>query len=204
MSDIISENISKNIFKKNKRGHKESCVWDHFNKESIEDFAKAVFKKCQILISFFKNSYHAGVTLQEDIINSFIKDGGLKTSVKTRWSTAWDCCNSIIRLKNSLKNVFKNQSEIFQDALNIKNILRNQQFCMKIWKNFGKNTNSCKILLIQFRKYSEKTEPYNMEYIENHDTPEIWWTTCKQSDNYIQKLALKMFVIVPYQAACER
>ncbi|CAG8784834.1 10839_t:CDS:2, partial [Racocetra fulgida] len=70
-------------------------------------FAKAIFKKCQALITFFKNSYHAGAALQEDIINSFIKGGGLKTSV------------------------LENQSEIFQDALNIKNILRNYQF----WQN---------------------------------------------------------------------
>ena len=69
------------------------------------DFAKNVFTKCQNLITFFKTSYHAGAALQEDIINSFIKGGELKTSVKTRWFTAWNCCNSIIGLENSLKNV---------------------------------------------------------------------------------------------------
>lgn len=85
------------------------CIAHHINLITSHiiklDFAKGVFKKCQMLISFFKNSYRAGAALQEDIINSFIKGGGLKTSVKTRWSTAWDCCNSIIRLENSLKNV---------------------------------------------------------------------------------------------------
>ncbi|CAG8817556.1 8260_t:CDS:2, partial [Cetraspora pellucida] len=85
------------------------CIAHHINLITSHiiklDFAKGVFKKCQILISFFKNSYHAGAALQEDIVNSFIKDGGLKTLVKTRWSTAWNCCNSIIRLENSLKNI---------------------------------------------------------------------------------------------------
>ncbi|RIB06628.1 ribonuclease H-like domain-containing protein [Gigaspora rosea] len=92
------------------------------------DFAKNVFTKCQNLITFFKTSYRAGAALQEDIINSFIKGGGLKISVKTRWFTAWNCCNSIIRLENSLKNVLENQPEIFQNALSLKNILHNCQF----------------------------------------------------------------------------
>jgi hypothetical protein len=57
------------------------------------------------IITFFKTSYRTGANLQEDIIQSLIEGGGLKTSVKTRWSTAWDCCDSIIRLENNLKNV---------------------------------------------------------------------------------------------------
>ena len=76
------------------------CIAHHINLITSNiiklDFAKLVFKKCQAIISFFKTSYCTGVALRENIINSFIKDRGLKTSVKTRWSTAWDCCNSII------------------------------------------------------------------------------------------------------------
>ena len=69
------------------------------------DFAKNILKKCQAIISFFKASHRAGAALQDDIISSLTKGGGLKTSVKTRWSTAWDCCDSVIRLENSLKHV---------------------------------------------------------------------------------------------------
>ena len=82
------------------------CMAHHVNLITSDiiklDFAKNIIKKCQTIISFFKTSYRAGVRLQED---SLTEGGGLKTSVKTRWSTAWDCCNSIIRLENSLKNV---------------------------------------------------------------------------------------------------
>jgi len=85
------------------------CIAHHINLITSHiiklDFAKSVFKKCQTIITFFKTFYHAGAALQEDIIDSFIKGRGLKTSVKTRWFTAWNCCNSIIRLENSLKNV---------------------------------------------------------------------------------------------------
>ena len=69
------------------------------------DFAKKVFKKCQAIISFFRTSHCAGAALQEDIIESLTGVRGLKTSVKTRWSTAWDCYDSIIRLENNLKRV---------------------------------------------------------------------------------------------------
>ena len=77
---------------------------------------------------------------------------------------------------------------------------------MKIWSKFGNDSTSCKILLSQIRKYSEYKAPYDMDYIDEHeslDTPELWWTTCQQPNNYIQQLALKLFAITPHQAACE-
>lgn len=85
------------------------CMAHHLNLITADiiklDFAKDTLKKCQTIITFFKTSYCAGASLQEDIIQSLTGGGGLKTSVKTRWSTAWDCCDSIIRLENSLKHV---------------------------------------------------------------------------------------------------
>jgi hypothetical protein len=85
------------------------CMAHHVNLITNDiiklNFAKNTFKKCQIIITFFKTSYRANAQLQEDISLSFTKGGGLKTSTKTRWSTAWDCCDSIIRLENNLKNV---------------------------------------------------------------------------------------------------
>jgi hypothetical protein len=85
-----------------------------------------------------------------------------------------------------------------------------RQMClntMKIWSKFGNNSMSCKILLSQLRQYSENKPPYDMDYIDEYDfldTPELWWTTCRQPNNYIQQLALKLFAITPHQAACER
>ena len=85
------------------------CMAHHLNLITTDiiklDFAKNVFKKCQAIISFFKSSHCAGSALQDDIIKSLTKGGGLKTSVKTRWSTAWNCCDSILRLENNLKHV---------------------------------------------------------------------------------------------------
>ena len=85
------------------------CMAHHLNLITTDiiklDFSKNTFKKCQAIISFFKVLYHSGAALEEDLIKSLTEGDGLKTSVKTRWSTAWDCCNSIIRLENSLKQV---------------------------------------------------------------------------------------------------
>ncbi|CAB5317829.1 unnamed protein product [Rhizophagus irregularis] len=241
--------------------------------------------------------------LQKDIIQTLTEEGGLKTSVKTRWSTAWTCCDSIIRLENNLKNVLETQTEIFINAIAIKNLLRNRQFfqdveqlhtilapakkaiqaveanssnmasiflqliqmaveikkisnyfdpnfkkncinifnkrwaqfdtdtylvafflhpryrdkkfqdstfrqmaltAMKIWSKFGSDKRSCKILLSQLRSYGDNEPPYDMEYTDEYDTPELWWSTCRQPNNYIQKLALKLFAITPHQAACEQ
>ncbi|CAB5360397.1 unnamed protein product [Rhizophagus irregularis] len=108
------------------------CMAHHLNLVSSDiiklDFAKNTLKKCQSIITFFKTSYRAGANLQKDIIQTLTEGGGLKTSVKTRWSTAWTCCDSIIRLENNLKNVLETQTEIFINAIAIKNLLRNCQF----------------------------------------------------------------------------
>jgi hypothetical protein len=37
-----------------------------------------------------------------------VKGGGLKSYVKTRWSTAFDCANSILSCENILKDVILN------------------------------------------------------------------------------------------------
>ncbi|CAG8770997.1 20948_t:CDS:1, partial [Rhizophagus irregularis] len=41
------------------------------------------------------------------------------------------------------------------------------------------------------------------EYTNDYDISEIWWPTCQQLDNYIQKLVLKIFAITSYQPVCE-
>jgi hypothetical protein len=68
-------------------------------------FAKEVIGKCTKIIKFFKNAHQAGEVLRDEIKNNLIEGGGLKTYVKTRWSTAWDCTESILRCEQIFKNV---------------------------------------------------------------------------------------------------
>ena len=65
-------------------------------------------------------------------------------------------------------------------------------------------SNSYAKLVTQMWHYLLQKEPYKHEFVENIDTVHIWWETCHQSKNYIQKLALKILSIIPQNASSER
>lgn len=85
------------------------CIAHHINlitKDIVSiGWAKNTLKKCQQIVSFFHNAHRAGEALRDEIISSFSIGGNLKSSVKTRWSTVWDVCESVLRLENSIKLV---------------------------------------------------------------------------------------------------
>jgi hypothetical protein len=84
------------------------CIAHHVNLVSTDicktTFAKEIISKCQKIVKYFKQSHQAGGELRSKITNE-IKGGGLKTYVVTRWTTAWDCTDSILRLEQLFKNV---------------------------------------------------------------------------------------------------
>ena len=88
------------------------CIAHHINlvtKDIISvEWAKETLQTCQKFVSFFHDGHRAGDALRKEIKSSFSK-GGLKSSVKTRWSTAWDVCESILHLENNIKlvSIFK-------------------------------------------------------------------------------------------------
>ena len=88
------------------------CIAHHINlvtKDIISiEWAKKTLQRCQKIVSFFHDGHRAGDALRKEIKSSFSK-GGLKSSVKTRWSTAWDVCESILHLENNIKlvSIFK-------------------------------------------------------------------------------------------------
>jgi hypothetical protein len=67
--------------------------------------AKNILINCQKFVTYFTESHQSGAILHEEIKEELIVGGGLKSSVKTRWSTAWDCCSSVLRLETIFKNV---------------------------------------------------------------------------------------------------
>jgi len=85
------------------------CIAHHINlitKDIISiKYVKTTLQKCQQIISFFHKAHRAEAALHDEIITSFSIGGNLKSSVKTRWSTAWNVCESILRLENSIKLV---------------------------------------------------------------------------------------------------
>ncbi|RHZ87287.1 hypothetical protein Glove_37g180 [Diversispora epigaea] len=71
-----------------------------------------------------------------------IKGGGLKKYVITRWTTAYDCTDSIIRCKNALKQILENESQLLN--LEIISILRKQ--------NFFRNVKDLRTILLPIKK----------------------------------------------------
>ena len=57
------------------------------------------------VVRFFKASHKAEKTLHAEILENIVKGGGLKSYVKTRWSTAFDCANSVLSCETILKKV---------------------------------------------------------------------------------------------------
>src|SRR2546429_3549559 len=106
------------------------------------------------VVRFFKASHKAGEILCAEILEKMVKGKRLKSYVKTRWSTAFDCANSVLFCEIILKSVstkyrtnftlfskliifiYYNEQIVTQDAntLNsdIKKIISNQHFYVNL------------------------------------------------------------------------
>ncbi|CAG8827599.1 8014_t:CDS:2, partial [Cetraspora pellucida] len=66
-------------------------------------FGKKVLQQCQSFVIYFHASYQSGTILRNEIINFMINKGGLKSSDCSRWSSAYDCVQSVLNLENCIK-----------------------------------------------------------------------------------------------------
>ncbi|RIB10241.1 hypothetical protein C2G38_2265235 [Gigaspora rosea] len=115
MSDTVSENTSK----KTKRGRKEANVWDHFNKEPVGDGHYSA--SC----SYCTEKWNRG--RPEDLkAHLALFCNSISQDIKIEYLEILATENSVKKMKKKI--ILEKQSEIFQDALTIKNILRNRQF----------------------------------------------------------------------------
>jgi len=67
--------------------------------------ARSILINCQKFVTYFTESHQSEAIFHEEIKKELIIGGGLKSSVKTRWSTAWDCCSLVLHLETVFKNV---------------------------------------------------------------------------------------------------
>ncbi|CAG8587334.1 12298_t:CDS:2, partial [Cetraspora pellucida] len=85
------------------------CIAHHINlitKDILkQQWASNLMKKCQSIVKWTKLSHQAGELFRELQQEYLISGGGIQSSVKTRWSTAWDCLISILRLQPFIKDV---------------------------------------------------------------------------------------------------
>ncbi|CAG8473361.1 4581_t:CDS:2 [Ambispora leptoticha] len=63
------------------------------------EFVRSAVRKIGIIHKYFTKSHAACQFLKDAIKILKIKGGDLKDHTKTRWSTMWDCVNSIVRLE---------------------------------------------------------------------------------------------------------
>lgn len=73
-----------------------------------------------------------------------------------------------------------------------------------MWVPVRKTTATIDLLIAQLRAYEAYEYPYDVKYFDGIDTPKLWWNSCKQDNNYIQMLALKILNIMPHNVSCER
>ena len=91
-----------------------------------ESFGDHLLKKVNILASFFKNSHQAGARLAQLIKEYEVGGGGIKMYCKTRWTTAEESTNSIIRLESVLEDIVARESSLLNDK--VKRILQSRNF----------------------------------------------------------------------------
>ncbi|RHZ44908.1 hypothetical protein Glove_707g102 [Diversispora epigaea] len=157
---IVSDHASNVVLAKNLVSTKYPhifpirCIAHHINLLSTTN----IITCCKKIVTFFKQSHAGGAILQQEIVENMIKGGGLKkyvitihvpkidfgflSIVITRWTTVYDCTDSIIRCKNALKQILENESQLLN--LEIISILRKQ--------NFFRNVKDLRTILLPIKK----------------------------------------------------
>ncbi|PKB92991.1 hypothetical protein RhiirA5_442694 [Rhizophagus irregularis] len=91
-----------------------------------ESFGDRLLRKVNTLGSFFKSSHQAGAKLTQLIKENNIRGGGIKLYCKTRWTTASDSVDSIIRLETVLEQIITNDSNLLNDK--VKRVIQTRNF----------------------------------------------------------------------------
>ncbi|CAJ0896418.1 16393_t:CDS:2, partial [Entrophospora sp. SA101] len=52
--------------------------------------------------------------------------------------------------------------------------------------------------------FEAKLSPYDLPYVEEMDTPELWWGSIKNKPSHLSEIAIRLFGITPTQSNCGR
>lgn len=91
-----------------------------------EGFGERLLRKVNILGSFFRNSHQGCAKLTQLIKENNISGGGIKLYCKTRWTTASDSVDSIIRLEPALEQIVTSDSNLLNDK--VKRVIQTRNF----------------------------------------------------------------------------
>jgi hAT family C-terminal dimerisation region len=96
---------------------------------------------------------------------------------------------------------------IFLKGIGLSNNLWKQiaKYAGDLLYNSGyKSKNAASKLIANMANFKCKDGIYSLDY-EEFNSPQIWWKFVNnEKDNLLQKIALKLFAIVPHSASCER
>ncbi|CAJ0858867.1 8708_t:CDS:2 [Entrophospora sp. SA101] len=103
------------ITRKSSSGRPEMQVWNHFNKtvSSSRGHYAATCNYCEKIWARGKPDELQNhlATLCESMEKLQIKGGGIKTFTKTRWSTVFDICETILRLRSAFEDIIREKPE---------------------------------------------------------------------------------------------
>ncbi|CAB4486500.1 unnamed protein product [Rhizophagus irregularis] len=99
---------------------------DGWTNPSEHNFLKKVLKSCNKIVKFFNKSYQGKALLVKYAKNFNIEGGGLKTWVKTRWTTMFDAADSVLHLKLALEKVADDHKDVVK--VNIVKIITSREF----------------------------------------------------------------------------
>jgi hypothetical protein len=104
---VISDHASNVALAKNKIATQHShiipmrCIAHHINLLTTDiiklELAFNLISECRKIVTFFISSHKSDSLLRENIIKNLVSGSGLKKHVKTHWTTAFDCIDSIVR-----------------------------------------------------------------------------------------------------------
>ncbi|GBC35647.2 ribonuclease H-like domain-containing protein [Rhizophagus irregularis DAOM 181602=DAOM 197198] len=144
-----------------------------------ESFGDRLLRKVNTLGSFFKNSHQAGARLTQLIKENSIHGGGMKLYCKTRWTTASELVDSIIRLEPVLEQIATN---------NRSDLRKSRALCEQI------------------KDYHDNKPPFDHDESCSLDDPLNWWNLIDTDPqpNSLPRIARHLLAICPNSASCER
>ncbi|CAJ0832136.1 15470_t:CDS:2, partial [Entrophospora sp. SA101] len=91
-----------------------------------ENFGDRLLRRVNNLATFFKSSHQAGAVLFQLIKENKINGGGIKMYCKTRWTTASESVESVIRLEPVLEEITSQHNYLLNDK--VKHIIQGRNF----------------------------------------------------------------------------
>ncbi|CAG8465990.1 7040_t:CDS:2 [Racocetra persica] len=112
-------------------------------------FGKKVLQQCQLFVTYFHTSHRSGARLRNEMINAMINKG-LKSSVCSRWSSAYDCIldNDEFAMTAELRNLTQDR-QFWANAETLAKVLSPAKNAVKIVES--KVTTTADIFLFLFQ-----------------------------------------------------